>query len=218
MSGTIWAALAFIVPQYIVVALVPLVTKLHVSDDAKLFVLQALVELLTLGIILAVIYLYKARFSSIGLTEDIPAATVGLAVAALPIYIVISYVVAHVLAALVPGIDLNARQNIGYRAGGLAEMVLIFIALVIIPPVVEEILFRGFLYTAYRKRFGFVTASVFISFLFAAAHAPIAVSIDVFILSLFLCYLREKTSRLWPSILLHSLKNLVAFVVLFIMK
>ncbi|MGH7237402.1 MAG: CPBP family glutamic-type intramembrane protease [Candidatus Saccharimonadales bacterium] len=40
--------------------------------------------------------------------------------------------------------------------------------------------------------------------------------VDTFILSTVLCYLREKTGRLYAGIGVHALKNFVAFAALFL--
>jgi membrane protease YdiL (CAAX protease family) len=41
-------------------------------------------------------------------------------------------------------------------------------------------------------------------------------ALDTFTLSLVLCYLRQKTDSLWPGIMLHALKNGLAFMSLFL--
>jgi membrane protease YdiL (CAAX protease family) len=61
--------------------------------------------------------------------------------------------------------------------------------------------------------------------LFAVAHlqfgsgAPLLwiAAIDTFVLSLFLIYLKDKTDSLWAPILLHMLKNFIAFMALFVL-
>ena len=39
--------------------------------------------------------------------------------------------------------------------------------------------------------------------------------LDTFVLSLVLCYLRERTGRLWAGVGVHMLKNSIAFVSLY---
>ncbi len=61
--------------------------------------------------------------------------------------------------------------------------------------------------------------------LFAIGHLPAGgdagplyiAAIDTFVLSLVLIYLREKTGGLWSSMLLHAIKNGVAFTALFVL-
>lgn len=132
-----------------------------------------------------------------------------------------------VLQQLVPGIDGNQTQEIGFdNAGGFGQLALVFMALVICAPVAEEVLFRGFLFGSLRRRGSFVKAMVITSLLFGFAHLsggsggfsiPLwTAGLDTLCLSLALCYLREKTGRLWSSILLHATKNLLAFIIIFV--
>ncbi|HSX44549.1 MAG TPA: type II CAAX endopeptidase family protein [Candidatus Saccharimonadales bacterium] len=124
------------------------------------------------------------------------------------------------------GLNTNQKQDLGFNtsASGLA-LATIFVALVILPPLVEEILVRGFLYTGLRSKLPVVVAALITSVMFATAHlqfgsgTPLlwSAAIDTFTLSLVLVYLRQKTDRLWASIMLHMLKNGVAFVGLFIL-
>jgi membrane protease YdiL (CAAX protease family) len=59
-------------------------------------------------------------------------------------------------------------------------------------------------------------AIVITSALFGFIHGQWNVGIDVFALSVVLCSLREITGSIWAGILLHMLKNSVAFFIIFI--
>jgi hypothetical protein len=59
-------------------------------------------------------------------------------------------------------------------------------------------------------------AIIITSLLFGAVHGQWNVAIDVFVLSLVLCSLREVTGNIWAGVLLHMLKNGLAFYLLFI--
>ncbi|RYZ49901.1 MAG: CPBP family intramembrane metalloprotease, partial [Sphingobacteriales bacterium] len=54
------------------------------------------------------------------------------------------------------------------------------------------------------------------SIVFGAIHGQWNVAVDVFALSLILCSLREITGSIWAGVLLHMLKNGIAFYFLFI--
>lgn len=124
---------------------------------------------------------------------------------------------------LIPSLDLDQEQQLGFdkTTTGLS-LLPIFISLVILPPLVEEIVARGFLYTGLRSNLPKFTAAVITSVLFAAAHLGAAESgllwvaaIDTFVLSMVMCHVREKSGSLWPPIGMHFLKNGLAFFVLF---
>ncbi len=130
-----------------------------------------------------------------------------------------------IIGKLLPTINLEQKQELGfdtYTTGW--GLVAIFIALVIVPPIVEEIVTRGFLYTGLRKKLSFFWTGLIVAIIFGAAHlqwgsdAPLlwAAAIDTFILSWILVYIREKSGSLYPAIGLHMIKNGMAFLALFI--
>jgi membrane protease YdiL (CAAX protease family) len=217
ISGTVFAAFAFLGPGLLIAPLVPFIIGLGISDDSQQFILEALVDILILIALIVIIKTYGLTFEAIGLSKKIELVYVVLPLIVLPMYYIAAWLTVSLAQLAFPTIDMNAAQPIGFtKTTHGPELALIFIALVLVPPFVEESLFRGFLFRAYRRRFGAVAASLIISLIFALLHTPVGVSIDVFVLSLFLCYLRTKTDNLWPSIIMHGLKNFVAFIFLFI--
>jgi membrane protease YdiL (CAAX protease family) len=94
-----------------------------------------------------------------------------------------------------------------------------FVGLVFLPPIGEETLVRGYLYTGLRQKMKFMPAMLITSLLFGAAHLETgtttallwAAGINTFILSLVLVYLREKTGALYAGMMIHALNNAVAF-------
>jgi CAAX protease family protein len=124
-----------------------------------------------------------------------------------------------------PSLNIDQKQNLGFtNVAGTANLLLTFGSLVVLPPLVEETLFRGFVFTGLRTRLHPVYAAVITSVVFASLHLEIGngtplvwvAALDTFTLSLVLCYLRHKTDSLWPGILLHGLKNCVAFASLYL--
>jgi uncharacterized protein len=125
-------------------------------------------------------------------------------------------IAALALANLIPGFNGEQTQAIGFESANGWQLVLVFIGLVIIPPFAEESLFRGFLYRGMSARWPRVLSALIVSILFAAAHMQWNVAIDVFILSIIMIVLLEKTKNLWVCIFLHGIKNLLAFLALFV--
>jgi len=84
-------------------------------------------------------------------------------------------------------------------------------------PVVEEILFRGFLQSAVRTAFGRLKAILISGFLFALVHLNAHVFLQIFILGLLLAYLFEKTESLVAPITVHICHNTatLAFLISF---
>lgn len=135
---------------------------------------------------------------------------------------------AAVSAAAVALFHLNTeqRQQTGFEnATSTTALILTFVSLVILPPIVEELVMRGFLFSSLKSGMKVIPAALLTSLIFAAAHLQLfggtpalwLAAIDTFILSLVLCFLRQKTGSIWSGIGLHMLKNGLAFTVLFIL-
>ena len=190
------------------------------------FAFVATVEILTLWLLWSLMKYLKVRSSAIGLKwprfKDIAYALTGFA-----IYFGLYILVIQFVKTLAPGLNLEQKQELGFSTttqGGL--LCLVFISLVILPPITEEILVRGFLYSGLKRGMPKIPAAIVASILFAAAHLQAGsgnallwvAALDTFTLSMVLVYLRETTDSLWASILLHMIKNGVAFTALFLFK
>jgi membrane protease YdiL (CAAX protease family) len=123
-----------------------------------------------------------------------------------------------------PSINLTQRQDIGFNTVVTHhDLIFAFISLVILPPIVEEIVFRGFLFGGLKKALPVIYAGILTSLLFAAPHLLESTGggllwvagIDTFILSLSLVYVRQKTGRLYAGMLVHAAKNYLAFTYLY---
>jgi membrane protease YdiL (CAAX protease family) len=146
------------------------------------------------------------------------------ALAGLPIYLILFLVGVSVLTHIFPGLNVSEKQQLGFNnVSGTLEIVLTFISLVILPPIAEEILFRGFLYSTFKSFLPKAFAVLATCTLFAVGHLPeggsagplYIAAIDTFILSLVLIALREQTGGIWSSMLLHGMKNAIAFMALY---
>lgn len=99
------------------------------------------------------------------------------------------------------------------RSGNVSGNILIVVTAVV-APFCEEIYFRGFLYSAFKKNFG-VTIGIFLSsFLFAAAHLEPYSFIPIMVIGWILAYIFEKTKSIFTVIFLHSAYNLILISIL----
>jgi membrane protease YdiL (CAAX protease family) len=135
------------------------------------------------------------------------------------LYIVVSLaLVAVVMSLNLPGVDLAQPQENGFEGvRQWHELVAAFVALVVLAPVFEEIIFRGYLFGQLRRRAGFVVSALVTSLVFAVVHLQLNVGLDVFALSLMMCVARERFDSIYPTILMHMFKNLLAYMLLFIL-
>jgi membrane protease YdiL (CAAX protease family) len=183
-----------------------------------------LAETLTVSLIFLFIHWRKGQLRSIGLKRpkvmDIPYALTGLF-----IYYP-TYIVAALAAGWLLGVNLNQTQSIGFSGTYSGwQLFIVFISLVVLPPIAEEIMFRGFLFSGLKKKLPIIWAAIFTSLLFAVPHLLESGSsgllwiagIDTFILSIVLCWLRQATGRLYAGMGLHALKNFIAFATLYLL-
>lgn len=90
-------------------------------------------------------------------------------------------------------------------------------------PLVEEVVYRGLLYSAFQRRFGVILAVLFVTILFTIVHVPqysdnsapdYATVITLLLLSLTLTLVRVWTNNLLPCIVLHTVINLIQSLLL----
>lgn len=233
-AGIVYAAFVFLASQFLVAFV------LYAIADARglkgsaasdwlatvplqfIFILFA--EVLTFGAIVWFVRRQKATLGQIGLTKfrwmHVVWALCGFAV-----YFVAYVVLYAIVAKYVPSIDVNQEQDLGFKnVTGALPLVLTFISLVVLPPIVEETVFRGFIFSGLRSKYRFILAALVTSALFAVAHLEFGngkpllwiAALDTFTLSMVLCYIREKTGSIVPTIFIHAIKNCLAFLVLYI--
>jgi membrane protease YdiL (CAAX protease family) len=84
----------------------------------------------------------------------------------------------------------------------------------VVAPVCEEILFRGFIFTALRNWKGTWPAAIITGLLFGGVHvgsAPVIDLVPLAFLGFGLCLLYRITGSLYPCIAAHSLNNSIAY-------
>jgi len=133
----------------------------------------------------------------------------------------LAVVVAYLALAAVYGLLVSApKERVpGIGVASPTASVLAYGLLVgVIAPVAEELFFRGFAFTALRRRLGTAGAAVASGALFAAVHLLGSTdAVFVPVLALFgigLALLYARTGSLLPGIALHSLNNAYALILL----
>ncbi len=94
-----------------------------------------------------------------------------------------------------------------HTAVGAAMFVLVA---VIMAPLFEEILFRGFLFRGLANSFGWVWGAVISGGIFGAAHLQLDVFLPLAALGFVLAWAYHRTGSLWTNITMHALFNTIA--------
>jgi membrane protease YdiL (CAAX protease family) len=86
----------------------------------------------------------------------------------------------------------------------------------ILVPISEELFFRGALYSWFRGRYSFRTATLLSAGLFGLAHADTAAVVaSSFIFGVAAAFMFERTKSLWVTIVMHMTSNSFAVIFLY---
>ncbi len=161
-------------------------------------------------IVAAVIAFYREPLSSLGFTTNkLPRAL---------LFGVAGFVVAFV-AALVVGFPIEqlvgtdpTQQALSQTATEPGMLPIVLLSGAIIAPIAEEIVFRGYLYKAFRDRFKPWYAIILSAALFSLIHLEWRAALQLFVIGIVLAYVYEETGNLMAPITLHILNNAVSFL------
>lgn len=120
-------------------------------------------------------------------------------------------------------VDQVAVKHVKEAMSNPLQLWVMIFTVVIIVPILEEILFRGFLQTWLKGLLGRIKAIVVVSLVFALFHFSttqgsenIELLSALFLLSCFLGFIKERQQSLWASIGLHSTFNLISVSIILI--
>ena len=99
----------------------------------------------------------------------------------------------------------NKASDYG-STSGTVENIIYFIAIAVVPPIIEEFLFRGAILGSLRKH-GDALAIVVSAVMFGFAHSNFIQTPVTFLTGLVLAYLTVKTNSLIPAIIIHFVNN-----------
>ena len=224
-----WAGAMYFVSQFIVFfianLLIKMVTEANSGASPNATITQSVCVLISdvLALILIiwlprfVIKKYKTSRDELGLHglptwTDVLMGPIGYIVS-----MIVSIAVVMILSAISPSIDWNQAQDVGYNNLYFAsDKIVAFLVLVVLTPFVEELVFRGWTYGKLRSRLSAAPAIILVSLLFAIMHGQLNVGIIVFLMSVIMCIMRELTGTIYAGIVVHMLRNGVAFYLLYI--
>lgn len=142
---------------------------------------------------------------------------IGLAPIGYIIYIFMSNLLTNLMTTIFPWFNADQEQVTGFGYFvTTGDRLMAIVAIVLIAPIAEELIMRGWFYGKVRSKLGVVPSILLVSLVFALLHGQWNVSVAVFILSIILCGLREITGTIWSGMLLHILTNGIAFYILYI--
>lgn len=82
-------------------------------------------------------------------------------------------------------------------------------------PIMEEVLFRGYIFSRLEKAMPSIVAALISSAVFGICHGGLVWAIWAFLLGMFICVVRIKSRSIVPGIIIHIIMNTYAMVVSF---
>lgn len=219
----VWPIFVFYAIQYILAAILGLLFKDDLQNFADSSVFTAVYSAVVYLIIFAGIYfipkyLFKQKISKkdTGISGLPTWTDIGLGFAGLIIAMILSGIITAIATSIFPNFNANETQDVGFsNLSQNYQYLTAFFALVVIAPIAEELVFRGVIYSKMREVSPWL-AIILVSLMFGAAHGQWNVGITTFTMSVIMCLIREKlTDTIWAGIILHMLKNAIAFYFLF---
>jgi membrane protease YdiL (CAAX protease family) len=130
----------------------------------------------------------------------------------MPVNILIVTTVQRILA--VPVLDFSSETT--GESIPIPEFLAVFVLVVIIVPIAEEIFFRGIIYKWLRRRAGFLIGLLVSSITFGTLHfaAPSIAAISV--LGVLCALVYELSDSLWTAVTIHAMNNFLAIVLAYL--
>lgn len=206
--GTLLSLLSFYLPW-----ISKFVDQIRSGQQLQAQVAAYMLEVLA-GVIVIGWYLwkYRANLGVVGWRKFDVGKTIAYFVGFFVIFLVGVQIVLTLVSLLVPGFNENQAQTNGIVSTAHQQPLLAILAVVVLAPMLEETLFRGFIFPALSKKMGLIWGAIVSSALFGIAHLQANVSIYTFVLALVLCYLYVKLRSTVPGMFLHMLNNYIAFM------
>lgn len=140
--------------------------------------------------------------------------------AALPFLLVAYYITQILLRTVLRGIPTPEHPLVPtVESGGALTWAAAIVLAVVAAPIVEEIAFRGLLYTALRARMGMWASVIISGTVFAALHPTIpAQFLLLSVLGCAFAVIRERSRSLIPSMICHGINNGVMLLALWLIS
>lgn len=155
--------------------------------------------------------------TELGLKESPTFVDLGLPIVAYVVYLAIAQGILFIIEKVLPWFNPEQEQQTGFSHFlSSGDRFVAMLTIVLIAPVAEELIMRGWLYGKIREWLKPISAMLIVSLLFAILHGQLNVALATFVLSIILCTMREITGTIWSGILLHIIVNAISFYFLYV--
>lgn len=186
------------------------------KNDPTAVLLQVVATIPAHLLTLLLAWLVVTRFKKFSFRQTLGWEKGGFAWWHYPLILIGIFAVSAIVSYFVPEQDNDMMRIL--RSSRAAVFAVAFLA-TFTAPLVEEVVYRGIMYSAFQRTFGVAPAVFIITFIFAAVHfyqywgSPSTIFLIVF-LSLILTLVRVRTNNLLPCIILHTAINGIQSLIL----
>ena len=236
VSGlTLWVLVVFIGAQFLAALLLigaarlwPVIAGLNLAVLTTVSAAVSYVIAITVVLAVQRIRQEKESWGALGLKRSLSWSDIAIGLLSILPYYLVSYLVVTLLSGAFHFVDPTQAQDIPFEnLVQRYEYIVSFLALVVLAPIAEELMFRGYFLGKMSEMINKWAAVVITALIFGLLHLPgavtgnsitlqWAVAADTFALGLVLGALRIWTGSIWAGILLHMLKNAIAYFILFV--
>ena len=223
LAITLWVGFVFFAAQIVVFLIARILINAvnwSINENVAQTVCMVISYALALGVLILVakkIFSAQVTRDSLGLRglptwTDILLSPVGYIVSLLG-----AVAIVYVMQLILPVVNWSETQDVGFNnVVSSMDRIITFVALVILAPLMEELIFRGYLYSRLRGKMSALPAIILVSVLFGVMHGQWNVGIVVGVMSVVLCIAREMTGTIYAGILMHMIRNGIAFYMLYV--
>ncbi|MCX5678375.1 MAG: CPBP family intramembrane metalloprotease [Candidatus Omnitrophica bacterium] len=199
------------------------VFKMLKDDNFRMILNTSIMDILGIAFILNfVVVQYKTGLISLGLSvknffRNVYYGIVAY-IALIPVLIGIISVIAIVISLTKYSPQKQAVVELFFKEKDVSFLLYTSLFAAVAGPIVEEIFFRGFLYSAIKKYIGIFWATLISAACFALLHAHLVGFLPILALGILLAYLYEKTGTLVSSVTVHMIHNIGMVLLVFLVK
>lgn len=107
----------------------------------------------------------------------------------------------------------NVNQSMESLIGDSFLETVLVVALA--PAICEELMFRGYLFSAMEKKMKPMSAMILVAVLFGVFHMSIVKFFTTALIGLVVCYMSYKSKSIFPGMLMHFMNNLLSCILLY---
>jgi membrane protease YdiL (CAAX protease family) len=143
------------------------------------------------------------------------AAAAGAAmVVVLPVVLVVSHWSSGMLTEIWPDMEPQEAVDLFLNSDDPASRLILAVTAVVVAPLVEELIFRGFIYGVLKRFTDGIFAALATSALFAVAHFHLGSALPLMVLALGFTAAYERTGSLLVPMVMHAVFNTITLAVL----